>query len=226
MGVNIPQRNGSQIVVCFMINAIIDMTDPSHSTVRSLVYNMEHRGRPAGKNEQSRRRTPILESSTSESKGASNSTLDTPVTQTATIPRVRYNQPPAPPILDSFIQELLEVYQDFISYTVDVQADDHCGFRAIVVQVGYCEDDWVQVRMDLIEEIQKNMDLYNVLYPEYNYINTLLHSFVWFQSTVLEAYWMDSMALRVVIASRYNLVLHMFDTYHSGYFIHLLLRFP
>ena len=35
---------------------------------------------------------------------------------------------------------------------------------------------------------------------------------------------MDSMALGVVIASRYNLVLHTFDTYHSGCFTHLPLR--
>ncbi|GFY89206.1 hypothetical protein Acr_06g0011460 [Actinidia rufa] len=39
-----------------------------------------------------------------------------------------------------------------------------------------------------------------------------------------QAYWMDSMALGVVIASRYNLVLHTFDIYHSGCFTHLPLR--
>ena len=53
-----------------MINRIIDMTDPSHSTVRSPAYNTEHRGRPAGRNEQSRRRIPsILESYSSGSRG-------------------------------------------------------------------------------------------------------------------------------------------------------------
>ncbi|XP_057476926.1 uncharacterized protein LOC130764644 [Actinidia eriantha] len=78
--------------------------------------------------------------------------------------------------------------------------------------------------MDLIEEIQTNMELYNVLYPEYNYANTLLHSLAWFAPTAPQSYWMDSMSLGVVIASRYNLVLHTFDTYHSGYFTHLPLR--
>ncbi|XP_057469657.1 uncharacterized protein LOC130758736 [Actinidia eriantha] len=125
---------------------------------------------------------------------------------------------------DPFIQELPEAYQDFISYIVNVQADGHCGFRAIAAQLGYGEDNWAHVRMDLIEEIQTNMKLYNVLYREYNYANTLLHSLAWFTPTAPQAYWMDSMALGVVIASRYNLVLHMFDTYHSGYFTHLPLR--
>ncbi|GFZ21224.1 hypothetical protein Acr_29g0003860 [Actinidia rufa] len=208
-----------------MITRIIDMTDPSNSTIRSPAYNTEHRGRPAGKNEQSRRRIPsIPKSYTSGSRGASNSSPDGSITLPVTTSRLRKDQPTAQPMSDPFIQELPEAYQDFISHIVDVQADGHCGFRAIVAQIGYGEDNWAQVRMDLIEEIQTNMELYNVLYPEYNYANTLLHSLAWFAPTAPRAYWMDSMSLGVVIASRYNLVLHTFDTYHSGCFTHLPLR--
>ena len=94
-----------------MINMIIDMTDPSHSTVRSPTYNTEHRGRPVGKDDQSRRRIPsILESYTSESRGPSNSTPETPVTLSARNSRVRKNQPPALSIFNPFIQELPEAY--------------------------------------------------------------------------------------------------------------------
>ncbi|GFZ21804.1 hypothetical protein Acr_29g0009660 [Actinidia rufa] len=153
-----------------MITRIIDMTDPSHSTIRSPAYNTEHRGRPADKNEQSRRRIPsIPKSYTSGSRGASNSSPDGSITLPATTSRLRKDQPTTPPMSDPFIQELPEAYQDFISHIVDVQADGHCGFRAIAAQIGYGEDNWAQVRMDLIEEIQTNMELYNVLYPEYNY---------------------------------------------------------
>ena len=60
--------------------------------------------------------------------------------------------------------------------------------RSTNLKGGYGEYDWARVRMDLIEEIQKNMDLYNVLYPEYNYVNTILHSLIWFQHTAPEAY--------------------------------------
>ncbi|XP_057459246.1 uncharacterized protein LOC130749908 [Actinidia eriantha] len=94
-----------------MINRIIDMADPSNSTVRSPAYNTEYKGRPAGRNEQSKRRIPsILESYSSGSKGASNLTPDTQVTLPAANSRVRKNQPPTPPIFDPFIQELPEAY--------------------------------------------------------------------------------------------------------------------
>ncbi|GFZ15589.1 hypothetical protein Acr_24g0017790 [Actinidia rufa] len=166
-----------------MITRIIDMTDPSHNTIRSPAYNTEHRGRPTGKSEQSRRRIPsILQSYTSGSRGASNSSPDASVTIPATTSRLRKDKPTSSPMSDPFIQELPGAYQDFISHIVDVQADGHCGFRAIAAQIGYGEDSWAQ------------------------------------------AYWMDSISLGVVIASRYNLVLHTFDTYHSGCFIHLPLR--
>ena len=46
----------------------------------------------------------------------------------------------------------------------------------IAVQVGYDEGNWAHVQMDLMEEIQNNMELYNLLYSEYNYANTFLHS--------------------------------------------------
>ncbi|GFZ20070.1 hypothetical protein Acr_28g0007750 [Actinidia rufa] len=115
-----------------IIIRIIDMTDPSHSTVRSPAYNTEQRGRPAGKNEQSRRRIPsILQSYTSGSRGASNSSSDASVTLPAATSRVCKDQSTAPPMSDPFIQELPEAYQDFISHIVDVQVDGHCGFRVI-----------------------------------------------------------------------------------------------
>ncbi|KAI8538325.1 hypothetical protein RHMOL_Rhmol09G0093700 [Rhododendron molle] len=47
------------------------MADPSRSTVRPPSYNTEHRGRPAGRDEQSTRRIPSFsEASTSGSRTA------------------------------------------------------------------------------------------------------------------------------------------------------------
>ncbi|KAI8560404.1 hypothetical protein RHMOL_Rhmol04G0252700 [Rhododendron molle] len=54
-----------------IIDRIIDMADPSRSTVRPPSYNTEHRGRPVGKDEQSTHRIPsFLEASTSRSRTA------------------------------------------------------------------------------------------------------------------------------------------------------------
>ena len=52
-----------------MIDRFIDMADPSQSTVRAPSYNTEHRGRPTGRDEQSRGRIPSFQDvSTSGSK--------------------------------------------------------------------------------------------------------------------------------------------------------------
>ncbi|GFY99079.1 hypothetical protein Acr_13g0004800 [Actinidia rufa] len=88
------------------------------------------------------------------SRGASNSSPDGSITLPATTSRLRKDQPTAPPMSDPFIQELPEAYQDFISHIVDVQANGHCGFRAIAAQIGYGEDNWAQIH-HLIEEQEK-----------------------------------------------------------------------
>lgn len=55
-----------------MIGRFVDMADPSNSSVRGPSYNTEHKGRPAGKAEQSGRHIPsCTEKSTSSSRAAS-----------------------------------------------------------------------------------------------------------------------------------------------------------
>ncbi|XP_058211564.1 uncharacterized protein LOC131323736 [Rhododendron vialii] len=136
-----------------IIDMIIDMADPSRSTVRPPSYN-KHRGRPIGRDEQSTRRIPsFLEASTSGSK-------------TATSRR-------------------------YISHTVDVLGDGHCGLRAIAALIGYSENDWSR-----------------------------------FKPTAPKDHWMEAMTLGVVIATRYNHVLHTFDEDVCGCFTHLPLRSP
>ncbi|GFS36645.1 hypothetical protein Acr_00g0047190 [Actinidia rufa] len=114
----------------------------------------------------------------------------------------------------------------YISHTVDVQPDGHCGFRAIAALVGYSEEGWSQVRLELIEEIQQKKDLYDQLYPDRNWVANLLFSLNWFEPWAPEMYWMDSMPLGIVIASRYNLVLHTFGENIASCFTHLPLRSP
>ena len=116
--------------------------------------------------------------------------------------------------------------QRYISHTVDVQPDGHCGFRAIAALIGYGEEGWFQVRFELMEEIQQNKDLYDQLYPDRNLVANLLFSLNWFEPWAPEMYWMDSMPLGIVITSRYNLVLHTFGENVGSCFTHLPLRTP
>ncbi|XP_057465757.1 uncharacterized protein LOC130755383 [Actinidia eriantha] len=129
-----------------------------------------------------------------------------------------------PPIHDTYIEKLPVDLQRYISHTVDVQPDGHCGFRAIAALIGYSEEGWSQVRLELIEEIKQNKDLYDQLYPDRNLVANLLFSLNWFEPWALEMYWMDSMPLGIVIASRYNLVLHTFGENVASCFTHLPLR--
>ncbi|GFZ06530.1 hypothetical protein Acr_18g0007000 [Actinidia rufa] len=132
----------------------------------------------------------------------------------------------SPPIHDTYIEKLPVALQRYISHTVDVQPDGHCGFRAIAALIGYGEEGWAQVRFDLMEEIQQNKYLYDQLYPDRNLVANLLFSLNWFEPWAPEMYWMDSMPLGIVIASRYNLVLHTFGEHVGSCFTHLPLRTP
>ncbi|PSS09569.1 Zinc finger SWIM domain-containing protein, partial [Actinidia chinensis var. chinensis] len=143
-----------------MIDKFFDMADPSQSTVRAPAYNTEHRGRPIGRDEQSRRHIPSFEDA---------STAGSRITQQTTTSRGRgrcgrRSVVRNPPIHDTYIEKLPVDLQRYISHTVDVQPDGHCGFRAIAALIGYSEEGWSQVRLELIEEIQQNKDLYDQLY--------------------------------------------------------------
>ncbi|XP_058183538.1 uncharacterized protein LOC131301332 [Rhododendron vialii] len=138
-----------------IIGKFINMTDPSHSTVRPPSYNTEHRGRPVGRDEQSTRRIPSFsETSTSGSRTATSQVRGRGRRGRGS--GVRNTQPThsqslVPPIPDRYIQRLPQAYQRYISHTVDVKGDGHCGFRAITAQIGYSENDWNRVREELIE---------------------------------------------------------------------------
>lgn len=65
----------------------------------------------------------------------------------------------------NYIQYLPWQFQQYMSHTKDVEGDGHCGFRAIAAHIYGTEECWVQVRHDLIQEINQNRALYNAVYP-------------------------------------------------------------
>ncbi|XP_058181194.1 uncharacterized protein LOC131299627 [Rhododendron vialii] len=209
----------------YIIDKIIDMAGPSRSIVRPPSYNTKHRGRPVGRDEQSTRRIPSFsEASTSGSRIAISRGRGRGRRGRGS--GVRNTQFIVPPIADSYIQRLPQAYQRYISHIVDVLGDGRCGFRAIAALIGYSENDWSRVREELIEEIRQNYYLYTEIYPVNDCANHLLILLNWFEPTAPKDYWMEVMTLGVVIATRYNLVLHTFDEDVYGCFTHLPLRSP
>ncbi|XP_058180055.1 uncharacterized protein LOC131298592 [Rhododendron vialii] len=189
-----------------IIDRIIDMADPSCSTVRPPSYNTEHRGRPTGS-----------KTATSRVRGRGRRGRGFGASNTQFI---------VPSITNRYIQRLPQAYQRYVSHTVDVLGDGHCGFRAIAALIGYGENDWSLVREELIEEIRQNFYLYSVIYPVNDWPNRLLILLNWLEPTAPQNHWMEAMTLGVVIAKRYNLVLHTFDEDVYGCFTHLPLRSP
>ncbi|GAB2269326.1 hypothetical protein Dimus_038769 [Dionaea muscipula] len=125
-----------------------------------------------------------------------------------------------------FIDSLPEPLRDYITHVVNVTGDGNCGFRAIAAQIGYGEENWLQVRIDLIQEIQQNRDLYDGLHMVVGYIDYLLRSLNYSNSPAPQDFWMDAMNLGVVIASRYNVVLHTFGPHVQHCLTHFPLRSP
>ncbi|XP_058218516.1 PKS-NRPS hybrid synthetase cheA-like [Rhododendron vialii] len=186
-----------------MMDKFLDMADPSRCTVRPPAYNTEHRGRPTGRDEQNRGHIPSFTVSTSESR-------------TSRIPTSRRSNG-----RDHLVDKFPQQYRRYISHCVDVRPDGHCGFRALAAQLYGSEDEWAQVRHDLIQEIEQNWVLYDQLYPERNYVSQVLQRLRCFQPSAPEDHWMDSISLGLVIASTYNVVLHTFDMIASSCFTHL-----
>ncbi|XP_028073557.1 uncharacterized protein LOC114275753 [Camellia sinensis] len=52
----------------------------------------------------------------------------------------------------------------YIKFVNDVAADGNCGFRAIAASIGHTEDDWAQVRRDLLGELHTHKEEYITLW--------------------------------------------------------------
>lgn len=60
----------------------------------------------------------------------------------------------------SFIDSFPQGLRLYIHHVKDVAADSNCGFHVVVDLIGFSEDNWMQVRRDLIDELQSHFDNY------------------------------------------------------------------
>ncbi|CAM8905633.1 unnamed protein product [Rhodiola kirilowii] len=215
-----------------MIDRFLDMADPSQSTVRVPSYNIERKGRPSDKDSRKRRRMPSFVDISTSGSGVNQKNVKSPkrgrykrgsgvCSTTSTNDHSR-----VPSTYDIYINQLPVVMHHYISDIVDVAPDDHCGFRAIAALIGYGEEGWMQVRFDLIDEIQQNKAQYDVIFPDNSTADNLLVLLNYFETPATERHWMEAMTLGTVIASRYNIVLHTFGGTNWSCFTRLPLRSP
>ncbi|XP_028087231.1 uncharacterized protein LOC114287966 [Camellia sinensis] len=103
----------------------------------------------------------------------------------------------------------------------DVDCDGNCGFRAIAGLLGLGEDDWVQVRCDLLLELSNHIDEYVILYGSHERVEELTHILSYFQDSLGFDRWMTMPDMGHLIASFYNIVLYHLSLQQCLMFLHL-----
>lgn len=106
-----------------------------------------------------------------------------------------------------FVDAFPQALRSYIHHVKDVAADGHCGYRAIAALLGYGEDGWVQVRRDLLNELESYSVHYSALYGSENRVYELKHSLAYFGPDANFDRWMTMPDMGHIIASCYDVVL-------------------
>jgi len=82
-----------------------------------------------------------------------------------------------PPKFIPFFDQFPAGYHPYILNIVDVKVDGHCGYRAIVAELGMGEESWAVVRMNLLSELSECRQEYVELFggdERYEYLKKSL----------------------------------------------------
>ncbi|XP_028098948.1 uncharacterized protein LOC114298553 [Camellia sinensis] len=96
----------------------------------------------------------------------------------------------------------------YIKFVKDVAADGNCGFRAIAASIGHTEDDWAQVRRNLLGELHTHKEEYITLYGSYERFEELTSILSYFEDSPGYSHWMTMPDMGHLVASCYNLMLY------------------
>ncbi|KAM6547138.1 hypothetical protein CsatB_018814 [Cannabis sativa] len=108
----------------------------------------------------------------------------------------------------SYMNSLPCELKPYIQVIKDVAQDGNCGFRAIAGLLDMGEDNWRQVRKDLINELDHHRNDYKRLYGHcFDNVDDLCRILSCFDSRPSVNHWMIMPDMGHIIASRYNVVL-------------------
>nr|XP_043608865.1 uncharacterized protein LOC122580660 [Erigeron canadensis] len=100
-------------------------------------------------------------------------------------------------------------FEDFLPYITQVQnvlGDGNCGFRAAAFCIGRHQDDWRQIRMDLLDELFVHNARYTAIFNKED-VQSLQYMLNHFEGGFADPqYWMTMLETGLLIASRYNVV--------------------
>ncbi|KAL8482904.1 hypothetical protein ACS0TY_025808 [Phlomoides rotata] len=104
----------------------------------------------------------------------------------------------------NFITQMPVEYQPYVVDTKNVMADGHCGFRAVAGLMGFGEDNWVQVRQDLMNELSRNLKLYAGVFLQEEKVGEVLESLNCFMESARYIHWFTLPYMGFLVSSAYN----------------------
>lgn len=93
-----------------------------------------------------------------------------------------------------------EIWKPYVKKIVDVEMDGNCGFRCVAALLGIGEENWLQVRKELFQELDEHKVLYDEVFCERGRSKVLL------DLLKQEGEWMTMPEVGYVIATRYNVI--------------------
>jgi histone-lysine N-methyltransferase SETD2 len=109
-----------------------------------------------------------------------------------------------------YVNQFPEMFHRYITHVHDVIGDGNCGFRAIAVWLGLHEDAWPTIRWQLLEELEAYKTEYLEMFGSEDWITTYntLNFFRTDQGAPYD-HWMSMPEIHVLIACKYNVILHV-----------------
>ena len=103
-------------------------------------------------------------------------------------------------------------FHPYISRMQDVIPDGHCVYRSVAVGLGYPEHAWPRIRHDLLLEIYLNESVWTHVFDRWDegdFIR-IRDSISWHSvEGCPESHWMEMPHVGLLIAQRYNIILHV-----------------
>ncbi|XP_035838234.1 uncharacterized protein LOC118485849 [Helianthus annuus] len=111
-----------------------------------------------------------------------------------------------------FKNQIPSEFHSYISRTQDVTPDGHCGYRSVAVGLGFTEHVWPNIRRDLLLEIDHNESCWKHVFETYNKgdFKRICKSIEWHSVKGCgPSHWMEMPQVGLLVAQRYNIVLHV-----------------
>ncbi|XP_019173927.1 PREDICTED: uncharacterized protein LOC109169514 [Ipomoea nil] len=185
-----------------ILRKLRELIAPSTTSIREPAVQLNVRGRPSSKNK-SLIRTLSLRKSQAE---PNNIQFQEPARNSCSTASNSGNRH----FYHPYILQLPVIFHPFIMQVQDVRSDGNCGFRAVALCLGFKEDEWFKIRSNLIEELESHKMEYTNMFGTQGWYNVynMLNFFAQDRCAPVE-HWMTMPEMGVLIASRYNVILHV-----------------